>query len=524
LSPEASLAYARHRPELGTLHQVVRENLRTLYAASEQGFASALPEFVRGELEGFLDCGLLCRGFALLKCENADCSERKLVAFSCKGRGFCPSCLGRRMAEGAANLVDHVLPRVPLRQLVFTVPFELRARLAYDGKLLGAVGRIFVDSVLGFYRRTMRDRLGVSVAQSGAVTVVQRCSSDLRLNPHFHSIVLDGVFVPSADGSVVFHSLPSLSNADVVDLLQAARARVLAFLERRGVIESLLEPGLLDDGSAEKEPALAAIATAAVNGIAPAGPERRQRPAIRLGTDSGIRIASALSVAEGGFSLHAATTASADDAAGREALAKYILRPPLAQERLHLLDDGLVRIELKRAFSDGTVAVDMDPLSLLCRLAAAVPPPRMHVLKYNGVLAAAHKWRALVVPPLPVEDTEDMTDSAKAHAHADAQTEDAERERPATHRSQYRPWAELMKRTFKIDVEKCARCGARMKLHAFVIAAASIERFLRHIGEPTEPPKLSPARGPPFFKSRVLRKKFSELDRAAHEQTEMFIA
>jgi hypothetical protein len=146
----------------------------------------------------------------------------------------------------------------------------------------------------------------------------------------------------------------------------------------------------------------------------------------------------------------------------------------------------------------------------------------MHVLKYAGVLAAAHKWRALVVPPLPVEDTEDKTDSAKAHA--DAHAEDAERERPATHRSQYRPWAELMRRTFKIEVDKCERCGSRMKLRAFVIADASIERFLRHIGEPTEPPTLAPARGPPFFKSRVLRKKLGELDAVAHDQKEMFIA
>jgi hypothetical protein len=146
-------------------------------------------------------------------------------------------------------------------------------------------------------------------------------------------------------------------------------------LERRGVIESRREPMLIDDGSAAQEPALAALASAAVGGAAPAGPERRERPAIALRDVSGTRIASGLSVAEGGFSLHAATTAGADDAAGREALCKYVLRPPLAQERLRLLDDGLVRIELKRPFSDGTVAIDMDPLSLLCRLAAAVPPP-----------------------------------------------------------------------------------------------------------------------------------------------------
>ena len=115
----------------------------------------------------------------MLACE--DCSERRLVALSCKGRGFCPACFGRRMAQTAANLVDHVLPpAVPLRQFVLTVPFELRARLAYDGKLCGAVGRIFVDSVLGYYRHKMRE-LGVRDVHSGAVTVVQRTSADLRL-------------------------------------------------------------------------------------------------------------------------------------------------------------------------------------------------------------------------------------------------------------------------------------------------------------------------------------------------------
>ena len=77
------------------MHTVVRENLRTLYAAIEHGFAAPLPAFVRDELEAFVDCGVLARGFALLRCENPDCRERELVAFSCKGRGFCPSCLGR---------------------------------------------------------------------------------------------------------------------------------------------------------------------------------------------------------------------------------------------------------------------------------------------------------------------------------------------------------------------------------------------------------------------------------------------
>lgn len=170
------------------MHRVVRENLQTLYATVDDGFATAaLPEFVRREFESYLDCGLLCRGFALIACQ--ECDERRLVAFSCHGRGFCPSCLGRRMAQSALNLVDHVLPPVSLRQFVLTLPFELRARLAYDGKLLGAVTRVFSDSVLGFYRRRLRALDGVS-GSSGAVTVVQRTSADLRLNRYARYLAL----------------------------------------------------------------------------------------------------------------------------------------------------------------------------------------------------------------------------------------------------------------------------------------------------------------------------------------------
>ena len=59
-----------------------------------------LPKFVRKELDGYLECGLLCRGFARLRCSET-CKETRLVGFSCKGRGFCPSCLGRKMCATA---------------------------------------------------------------------------------------------------------------------------------------------------------------------------------------------------------------------------------------------------------------------------------------------------------------------------------------------------------------------------------------------------------------------------------------
>ena len=124
--------YRRRRPEATALYEVVRDNLETLLAAIDDGaLAVRIPKHARQELLAYLDCGLLCRGFARLKCRG--CAETRLVAFSCKGRGFCPSCMGRRMCATAANLIERVLPpETPLRQWVLTFPFPWRPRLAQE--------------------------------------------------------------------------------------------------------------------------------------------------------------------------------------------------------------------------------------------------------------------------------------------------------------------------------------------------------------------------------------------------------
>jgi hypothetical protein len=101
--PAKPPSYERHRPELTSLYGVVRDNLDTLYGAIDDGALDVrLPKHARKELDAFLECGVLCRGFARPRC--AACEESRLVAFSCKGGGFCPSCLGRRMCATAANL------------------------------------------------------------------------------------------------------------------------------------------------------------------------------------------------------------------------------------------------------------------------------------------------------------------------------------------------------------------------------------------------------------------------------------
>jgi ribosomal protein S27E len=87
-----------------------------------------LPRHVEAEFEAYLKCGRLEEGFRRVKCDA--CQAEKLVAFSCKRRGFCPSCGARRMVEAAALLVDEVLPQQPVRQWVLSLPFALRYLLA----------------------------------------------------------------------------------------------------------------------------------------------------------------------------------------------------------------------------------------------------------------------------------------------------------------------------------------------------------------------------------------------------------
>ena len=87
-----------------------------------------MPGYVEEELCGYLECGILCFGFARARCTG--CGQAFVVAFSCKGRGVCPSSSGRHMAQTAAHLADHVIPPVPVRQWVISVPKRLRGMLA----------------------------------------------------------------------------------------------------------------------------------------------------------------------------------------------------------------------------------------------------------------------------------------------------------------------------------------------------------------------------------------------------------
>jgi hypothetical protein len=215
------------------------------------------------------------------------------------------------------------------------------------------------------------------------VTVIQRANSDLRLNPHLHTISLDGAYSPDGEGArkargvgsgrcgpevpeggdgrgQMFHPAPAPTQDEIDQLVGRASKRILRFLQRRGVITLVTAPGdgdvtvVADETMGEKDPLLARLLAAATAGAAPAGPANK-RKVLRIVLDPDDRpVAKGKLCAQAqGFNLHAATRVAANDKQGRLTLCKYILRPPLANDRLNILDDGNVRLEFKKPWSDG---------------------------------------------------------------------------------------------------------------------------------------------------------------------------
>jgi hypothetical protein len=190
-----------------------------------------------------------------------------------------------------------------------------------------------------------------------------------------------------------------------------------------------------------------------------------------------------------------------NDREGLAHLCGYGARPALSQRRLSLQEDGTLLLRFKRQLGDGRTGIALAPTELLRRLAALVPPPRAHLVRFHGVFAPASSWRAAVVagahealaasgspkgtsPEAPVPpaaasaSTPQAEPAAKAHRRPHAQI----------------PWAKPLLRIFRDDVLACP-CGGRRKVMAFIEERKTIEAILGHLRLPTTGPPLAPARG-----------------------------
>jgi hypothetical protein len=472
-------SYARRVPEDTILYGVVSDQLTTFFAHAERGGRS-VPAFVERELTRYLECGILAYGFVRVRC--AACRYDRVVAFSCKGRGFCPSCGGRRMADSAAFLVDRVLPVVPVRQWVLSLPIALRYKLAYDSQLAAEVLQLFVRSVFASLRRRARLRYGAAAYDCGSVTFIQRFGDALNLNLHFHSIVLDGVYHQEQDGVVRFRRLPPPTNTDVERTTRRIVRRLRRLLIARGLTPDA--DAAAADSLPEDQPFLAEIYAASVRSRIAVG-ERAGLGVLRIGDlvdpEEAALITGPRSTMIDGVSLHANVSVPAGDRRRLEKLCRYIARPPVSTERLSKLGDGRLLYRLKRRWRDGTTHVVFQPLELVEKLAAIVPPPRIHMIRYHGVLAPRAGCRREVVGPPKSKTTNarDRDDDANDCAHTPRR---------------WIAWAKLMQRVFAVDVLECPRCGGKMKILATIHPPEATAAILESLGlSPRAPPLAAPS-------------------------------
>src|SRR5579884_3665554 len=466
--------FPRNPPET-VLYQVVSGELET-FLARQRERDREVPKFVEDEFRSFLECGILAHGFMRVYCDS--CRHNRLVPFSCKRRGWCPSCGGRRMAETAAHLVDHVFPVAPVRQWVLSVPFALRYRLGYDSTLLSAVLNVFVRGVFDGLRRRAAELYGVKSAQCGAATFIQRFGDALNLAPHFHSIVLDGIYAPGRNGQPELHELPAPEDEDMARVASIVVRRVEALLRRRGLLGKNGEPQDADPASVRSR-----IAAGANTGC------RVETLGDQVDGDilDSIRTARCATVC--GFSVHANVSVGALDRRRLERLIRYASRPAVSTERLSELPDGRLLYRLKRKWRNGTTEIVFERADFIARLAALVPAPRAHLARYHGVLGPASKLRPHLIP----RDEGDPLIDAEASLLPDGNTEQAKLP-PRKNNS----WASLLKRVFEIDVLVCELCGSSVRIIAAIQPPDTTRKILDCLGLPSRPPPIAPARCPTF--------------------------
>ena len=140
-----------------------------------------------------------------------------------------------------------------------------------------------------------------------------------------------------------------------------------------------------------------------------------------------------------------------------------------------------MELKLKTPWRDGTTHLVMSPLEFMQRLAALVPRPRLHLIRFHGVLAPNAKLRPLAVPQGP--QLQEQTSEAAAATECEVETAQA--------RPQCISWARLLKRVFDIDMQHRPNCGGgELKIIAAILERPVVEKIPTHLGlDPQPPPK-----------------------------------
>ena len=269
----------------------------------------------------------------------------------------------------------------------------------------------------------------------------------------------------------------------VADVAGRTAKRVIQLLEGAG---RSLDSELSDDETDEfvmRQPALASLYAAAAHGVDLSG-DRAGQPTMRLIQRDSVQKGEPHAVV-GGINLHAAVAFDARDKPRMERMCRYLARPPIAQHRLTRRWDDTIQYTMKKSWRDGTRAIVLQPLDLIARLCAMIPPPRFNMIRFHGVFAPNAKLRSGVVP---------KKEPRHLAEHSPAELGDAEQTHLFGHEPQKpkrNPWAWLLKKVFRVDVTECPNCGGHMKWLEVCTERRDIHRVLSAHGlAPRAPPSV----------------------------------
>jgi hypothetical protein len=334
-------------------------------------------------------------------------------------------------------------------------------------------------------------------------------------------------YAPGPGQAPRFLPLPPPTADEVARVLAGTARRIRRGLEERA--------GDDEDALARDEPLLALLAAASLRTRIATGPHRGE-PWRRLGdrveprevAEAGEDPDAASSVPQyGGMSLHADVAVPARDRRRLERLCRYVARPPLANERLEERPDGTLALRLKTRWSDGTTHILMERSELIECLVPLIPPPRVHQIRYHGILAPGASQRDHIVPgqvaarsadstkesgdPCEVPPAEEPRGPAKAAhlakgpsdcgAHPenspdggalDCSTEGSPSHVDPADRARRMRWAALLQRVFEVDALCCPRCGSTVRLIAAIEDTTVARKILECLELPARAPALVP--------------------------------
>jgi hypothetical protein len=477
----ALATYEPQDPSCTVLYHVIADHLETFLAALDADpDTPGLPAYVQREFYAYVQCGILAHGFLRLGCDT--CPKELLLPFSCKRRGFCPACAARRMAQTAAHLVTCVIPWVPTRQWVVSVPVPLRYWMAASQDLTATVHTIVRTTIAQYYvNQAVTRGAERHKVQAGSVTFIQRFGSAINVNLHFHAIFLEGVYLDRTDQGHKprFLAGEPPTDTDIAAVVQKISHRVIRTLRSLGYLEAGGDAAVATgyDPLVEDAPALGRTLAASVQQRIAFG-ERMGQKVRRLSAGFGSEGAAPLRTGPHwarvqGFSGHAHTQVPAHRRDELERLLRYTARGAVSLERLTQDANGDLVYTFTHPWSDGTTGIRLTPLELLEKLAALIPLPHSHLVRYGGCLAPHSHLRGCVIP---TPRQQGMDGEAP----------------PGT---PYWPWARLLGRVFGLDMTTCPFCHrGTLRIIAVITQESVITRILRHLQLASVPPPIAPAR------------------------------